>query len=55
MLAHVRGAETICARIEALDLGRRFPCVLLMSNLVNSDEERSCERARATSRPAASF
>ena len=41
MLAHVRGAETVCARIEALDLGRRFPCVLLVSNLVNSDEERA--------------
>ena len=41
MLAHARGAETVCARIEELDLGRRFACVLLMSNLVNSDEERS--------------
>ena len=39
MLAHVRGATTVCARIEDLSLGRRFPCVLLMSNLVNSDEE----------------
>jgi SAM-dependent methyltransferase len=37
MLAHVRGAPTVCASIEALDLGRRFPCVLLMSNLVNTD------------------
>ena len=42
MLAHVRGAVTVCSRIEELDLGRRFPCVLLMSNLVNTEEaERS--------------
>lgn len=39
MLAHVRSATTVCARIEDLSLGRRFRCVLLMSNLVNSDEE----------------
>lgn len=37
MLEHVRGAATVCARIEELDLQRRFPCVLLMSNLVNTD------------------
>jgi SAM-dependent methyltransferase len=42
MLAHVRDAPTVCSRIEELDLGRRFPCVLLMSNLVNTEEaERS--------------
>ena len=41
MLAHVRGAATVHARIEELDLGRRFACVLLMSNLVNAEEE--CE------------
>jgi SAM-dependent methyltransferase len=41
MLAHVRGVETVCARIEELDLGRRFACVLLMSNLVNDDDHRS--------------
>jgi hypothetical protein len=42
MLAHVRDAMTVCSRIEELDLGRRFPCVLLMSNLVNSgDAERA--------------
>lgn len=51
MLAHVRGAETVRSRIEDLDLGRTFPCVLLMSNLVNiRDDERrvavlrSCRR-----------
>jgi SAM-dependent methyltransferase len=33
MLAHVRDAETVCARIEALDLGRRFDAALLLSNL----------------------
>src|SRR5712691_871386 len=27
--AHVRGAETVCARIEDLALGRRFDVVLL--------------------------
>jgi SAM-dependent methyltransferase len=34
MLAHVRGAETVCTRIEELDLGRRFDAVLLLSNLL---------------------
>jgi SAM-dependent methyltransferase len=36
MLAHVRGAETVQAPIEGLDLGRRFACVLLASHLVNT-------------------
>ena len=36
MLAHVRGAETVQAPIEGLGLGRRFPCVLLASHLVNT-------------------
>jgi SAM-dependent methyltransferase len=41
MLAHVRGAELVHARIEELDLGRRFPCVLLASQFVNvEDDER---------------
>jgi SAM-dependent methyltransferase len=40
MLAHVMGAQTVHSRIEDLALGRRFACVLLMSNLVNSDEQR---------------
>jgi SAM-dependent methyltransferase len=35
MLAHVEGAETVQSKIEDLDLGRCFACVLLMSNLVN--------------------
>jgi SAM-dependent methyltransferase len=39
MLAHIRDATTVCARIEELDLGRRFPCVLLMSNLVNTEPD----------------
>jgi len=38
MLAHVHSAETVRARIEELDLGRRFRCVLLMSNLVNTEQ-----------------
>jgi SAM-dependent methyltransferase len=51
MLAHIRGAETVEARIEDLDLGRRFDCVLLASHFVNvadADERRrlleTCER-----------
>jgi SAM-dependent methyltransferase len=40
MLAHVRGAATAQARIEGLDLGRRFDAVLLASNLVNAEPER---------------
>ena len=35
MLAHVRGAETVLARIEELELRRTFPCVLLASHFVN--------------------
>ena len=38
MLMHVRGATKVLSRIEDLDLGRRFPCVLLMSNLVNASK-----------------
>ena len=36
MLAHVRGAETVCARIEDLWLGRCFDAVLLASHLINT-------------------
>jgi SAM-dependent methyltransferase len=39
MLAHVRGAETVCARIQGLDLGRRFGAVLLASHLINAHDE----------------
>jgi SAM-dependent methyltransferase len=39
MLAHVRGAETVCARIQDLSLGRTFGAVLLASHLINADEE----------------
>ena len=35
MLAHVREAETVCARIQELSLGRRFGAVLLASHLIN--------------------
>jgi SAM-dependent methyltransferase len=38
MLAHVHGAQTVCARIEDLELGRRFDAVLLASHLINADE-----------------
>lgn len=40
MMAEVRGAERILSRIEDLHLARTFPCVLLMSNLVNAADER---------------
>ena len=39
MLARVRGAETVEARIQGLDLGRRFDAVLLASFLVNTDDD----------------
>jgi SAM-dependent methyltransferase len=39
MLARVRGAETVLADIETLELGRRFPAVLLASNVVNEPDE----------------
>ena len=39
MLAHVRGAQTVCASIEGLSLGRRFDAVLLASHLVNVADE----------------
>lgn len=38
MLAHVRGADKVLANIETLDLGRRFPVVLLASNFLNAPE-----------------
>lgn len=37
MLANVTGAVTVQARIEGLELGRRFDSVLLASNLVNGE------------------
>ena len=40
MLARVRGAETVQASIEGLDLARRFDTVLLASNLVNAEPGR---------------
>jgi SAM-dependent methyltransferase len=39
MLAHGRDAETVLARIEELDLGRRFDAVLLLSNLLTVEPE----------------
>ena len=39
MLAHVRDAEVVCARIQDLSLGRRFGVVLLASHLINADDE----------------
>lgn len=39
MLAHIRDAETVCARIQDLALGRRFDVVLLASHLINTPDE----------------
>ena len=39
MLARVRGAETVEAPIQGLDLGRRFDAVLLASFLVNTPDD----------------
>jgi SAM-dependent methyltransferase len=39
MLAHVRGAETVLADIETLDLERRFDVVLLASNFLNAPDD----------------
>lgn len=44
MLAHVRGATTVEARIEELELGRRFDCVLLASHFINTGD--AVERRR---------
>jgi SAM-dependent methyltransferase len=38
MLARVRGAETVRARIQDLDLGRTFDAVLLASHLINAPD-----------------
>lgn len=39
MLQWIRGAETILADIERLDLGRRFDAVVLGSHLVNTPDD----------------
>jgi SAM-dependent methyltransferase len=44
MLDLIDGAETVLGDIESLELGRRFPVVLLASNFVN-DPDRSHVRA----------
>jgi SAM-dependent methyltransferase len=54
MLTHVRGAQTVRAKIEELELGRRFPCVLLMSNLVNTDDAQRAGFLAACARHVAS-
>jgi SAM-dependent methyltransferase len=47
MLAHVRGAETVLADIETLDLGRTFPVVLLASNFLNAPDDGELEAVLA--------
>jgi SAM-dependent methyltransferase len=51
MLARIHGAETVSAKIQSLDLGRRFDVVLLASHLVNVPDDalrlrflRACRR-----------
>ena len=44
MLAVIRGAETVLADLEALDLRRRFPVVVLASNFIN-DPDTATRRA----------
>lgn len=39
MLGYIDDAETVCARIEHLDLDRRFDAVVLASNLINAAPE----------------
>jgi len=38
MLAKIDGARTVLSSIQALDLGERFDCVLMMSYLINTDD-----------------
>lgn len=38
MLEHVTGAETVCADLFSLDLGRRFDAVVAASHLINVPE-----------------
>ena len=47
MLAHVRGAETVRADIETLDLGRTFPVVLLASNFLNAPAQEELDAVLA--------
>src|SRR5688572_16346317 len=47
MLAHVHGAETVLADIETLELGRRFPVVLLASNFLNASDDRELDAVLA--------
>src|SRR5918999_3273955 len=39
MLARIRGAETVLADIATLELGRRFPVVVLASNFINHPDD----------------
>ena len=50
MLARVRGAETVRARIQELHLGRRFEVVLLASFLVNTPDRELRRRFLAAAR-----
>jgi SAM-dependent methyltransferase len=49
MLAYVENAETVCARIDGLELGRPFDGVVLASNLINAPAD-TCKAFLATCR-----
>jgi SAM-dependent methyltransferase len=44
MLAHIVGAKTVLGDIETLELGRRFPVVVLASNFVNDADRKRVRR-----------
>lgn len=50
MLAHLADAETMCAPIAGLDLGRTFDAVLLASHLVNVSDDGEFAELLATAR-----
>jgi SAM-dependent methyltransferase len=50
MLERIRGAETIQAKIQELDLGRRFDAVLLASHFINVPDEAFRHRLLRTCR-----
>lgn len=54
MLARIRGATTVLADIAGLNLGRRFGCVLLASQLINDDDDRRAAYLATCARHVAS-
>jgi SAM-dependent methyltransferase len=50
MLKQVHDAERVCAKIETLELGRRFDCVMLPSYLINTPDDAIRQALLATCR-----